>query len=422
MLTTSVGKCKIEKVLLCYKHTILFRRGNEIMSEKGKKNENKTTEEHVSKGNDVKGRVSKKKYKFLKNPIVQMVAPCVVPMIFTAVFWCIALPNEIENINEKLDKIEEMQDNYEVVNTKIDGLSGRISTLESLILNSFKLQPTTKAIESMKIEYTAVDNIYYLSPPTWKKTDIIAKDIESGREYCAEELVGEKLLFPYVNNGQEVIFWGQFDTNNQWNGQCLINVYENEQLILIMDAYYDHGELVWYKQVIPDKTQGNVDIWIISERTNSVGINSGESWNYIREEEYNKKFEFNSVQVTDMIDVDQFIETIDTCIEGYYCGDTANGFYNDDTGSAYLVKYAEDGTVRTLYCGKFKDGQFDDDTGNAWYITKNDNTDYMYYKGNFKSGVTMNDGNSIFENELTLDRILELVGERNFKCELEWQF
>lgn len=107
-------------------------------------------------------------------------------------------------------------------------------------------------------------------------------------------------------------------------------------------------------------------------------------------------------------------------VEGYYHDQTSNGMYNDTTGSAYSVKYADDGTIRTLYVGNMVDGQYEDETGNAWYITKSEDTDYMYYKGFFKAGKTENNKGSVFKNNLTLVDIGNYILGYEFDIELNW--
>lgn len=118
----------------------------------------------------------------------------------------------------------------------------------------------------------------------------------------------------------------------------------------------------------------------------------------------------------------EVIENSDNVIQtGYYSGRTSDGYYNDDTGDAYIIKYFPDGMVKTLYVGKFVDGMFNDRTDNAWYITKEIKTDYMYYKGYFEDGEALGNATSYFEGpSLSIDRINEILKENNFKKELNW--
>lgn len=66
-----------------------------------------------------------------------------------------------------------------------------------------------------------------------------------------------------------------------------------------------------------------------------------------------------------MLDIASFQKFLNLNLVEFYHGNTSNGYYNDDTGNAYLVQYNNSNTVKTLYCGNFKDGVFNDNTGNA---------------------------------------------------------
>ncbi len=398
----------------------IFKRGVLEMTEKKKKKEKSDTN---------KGDTNKRLEAFWYPLIVQIIVLLIVPVAAWLTGF-LSLPETMTDINTRLTNLEseikdlDIKSNFVSINKDITALGNRLSVVEGLVLNnvSFVLQPTDKAIESMKVEYASVKNEFYMSPPTWNSTDIIAKDLVSGKEYSAEELIGEKLLLPYISDGKEVYFYGQFDEKNQWDGNCLINIYANDQLALIMEAEYNHGLLIEYKQVLPAQTLSGENVWIVAERINIGDSNSGDSWNYIRDKECEKDFDFDTVTNEDIMTVQDFRSTIDTYLEGFYHGNTSNGFYNDNTGDAYLVKYNEDGTVRTLYSGMFKDGIFNDGSGNAWYIAKNENTDYMYYQGKFESGKPLHDEASYFENGLTPDRINEILQGKDFNCDLKWDF
>ncbi len=386
---------------------------------------------NVGQSNETSNKVKK----FFSNDIVKVVVAELIVLLVVgfaaSAAGVLALParfTEIEKnmkeLNESVTAINELNlDNrFSNIEKDISGLEDRIARIEyGLMSNDFvKLEPMQSTIESMSIEYMSANNAYYLKAPTWISVEIIAKDAESGQEYRASELAGEKLLLPYVSNGQEVYFYGQFNKNNQWDGNCLINIYKNDNLVLIMEAEYKDGTLIQYRQVIPSVTQAGKNVWVISERESNGDTNSGESWNYIRNDECVKDFDFDSVGGGDMISVEAFKSTINTPAEAYYSGDTSDGMYNDDTGQAYLVKYAEDGTVRTLYVGQFKNGQFHDNTGEAWYITRDDDTEYMYYRGVFKNGAPANNKGNNFENELSIERVNEIINGISFGCDLNW--
>lgn len=325
-----------------------------------------------------------------------------------------------ENNKELNNTIGELKINVAVLNDRTDTMKDHIFALENKIDNVNRYTPTVITKNLLSTSYN--DNkSYSLTSPTWNSSDIIATDSKTGEKYTSEQLAGEKLVFSYIDGKQEVYFLGQYNDNYSWHGDCVINVYENNNLVLIMDAEYNNGELLYYKQVMTHTIKNEIDLWLISERKHNIdGTNTGNTWSYLREEQYQKDFSLDDVEANDIINVRRFKTTINTSLVGYYNGNTSEGLYNDDTGEAYLVRYSLDGTIKTLYMGKFVDGKFDDNTGNAWYITRNDDTDYMYFKGIFKEGVTQQSKNSIFENNLSIQRINEIIEGINFNCKMNW--
>lgn len=192
-----------------------------------------------------------------------------------------------------------------------------------------------------------------------------------------------------------------------------------------MEAIYENGILKDYKQIMQDISSNGEKEWIISDRINEGDYNSGISKIYSREDDYMMEFNFSNVTLDNVLTVNDYIEKIensDNVIQtGYYCGRTSNGYYNDDTGNAYIIKYFPDETIRILYVGNFVDGKFNERTDNAWYITKEINTGYMYYKGYFGDNDPLNNSTSYFEGpSLSIDRINEILEENNFKKELNW--
>lgn len=405
--------------------------------EKKEKSDNMDSIGYKSTPEDIKTKKSIKEIFSAKN-VIEGVFIAVLAAIIIAIITLLvnlkSIPTDISlikkdieslsNANKEIsDDIEELKINYKGIEKDVEFINNRINNLEnlhSLASNTIKLEPEEALVNSITIEKHTVDNEEILSTPQWNETEIIAKGMF--KEYIAQDLVGKKLLIPYYNNGQEVYFYGQFNENNQWNDNCVINIYKDNKLIFIMDAVYDSGIIKTYKQVMPSKTKYGADIWIISERTTNNGTNLGDTWNYIYEKDYLKSFDFDTVTDNDILVVDDFKLNIRSQLEGYYHGNTSNGVYNDDTGNAYLVKYAPDQTIRTLYCGNFKNGYFEDNTNNAWSITRDvdKNSNYMYYKGKFKDGNRVYNKGHKRKSNLTLEDINTYITGRVFNTELNW--
>ncbi len=336
------------------------------------------------------------------------------------------ISNEFAGFDERIDKYFIANDN------KIEDLNERINTIEQALIykNSAQvLYPISDDIIQATTISTEME--YVLSSPTWNSSDIVFINAKNDDTYTADGLVNEKILVTYKIDNKENYFYGQYNKYNQWDGECIINVYENNNLTLIMDAIYDNGTLLTYKQANKFTTKSGINVWNISNRTCKDNYSTGENWYYFRgENEYTKQFTFDTVVSENILKIDDFeskLKDDGSWLEGYYCGITQDGHFNDDTSNAFIVKFFEDGTIRTLYAGNFKDGDFCDTSGNAWYITKETNTTYMYYKGNFYEGHPTKDRNSNFENYLSMDRITDILKENNFdlrdinlKIEIDW--
>lgn len=312
-------------------------------------------------------------------------------------------------IDDKIDTIIKLD-------TQISDLEGKIERIENFIdkNSTLRVVPAFAPV----LEESSENGIFLLRAPTWRSTDIIATDTTTGQEFTAAELSGQKLLLPYTgNNEEEVYFYGQFNENNHWDGDCILNVYKNNNLILITEAEYNDGALLTYKQALSNNKNSE---WIISERKNEGDLNSGDSWKYTSGQVFTKSFNFDTVNAIDICSVNNFNSNLSAKLKEYYHGNTSKGYYNDNTGNAYFISYMDDGTVKTLYVGNFNNGLFDDSTGNAWYITRTAETNYMYFKGIFKKGEPQHDSENIFENDLTFTRIQEIINGKKFNCELKW--
>jgi len=334
----------------------------------------------------------------------------------------VARQNDLERIEEMEQQVEEMNIKLAVLEENTKSMDETLKSIQE-ILNTVavgRLIPTKEAISAIMQEQTVVKSAYVLSAPKWNGETIIAVNQETGKGYKAKELVGQKLLLPYTEGNQKIVFYGSFNKNNQWHGECIINVYTGDNLQLVTEANYDNGVVTDYRQVMPYITSAGNKVWSVSNRTSEENWNSGESWNYYREKEYTMDFDFESITENEVVTIETMKSFIDTDLEGYYVGNTSEGKYNDDSGEAYMVKYASDGTVKTLYKGGIRDGEFHDLTGDAWYISQKENGEYLYYQGEFIDG----DANKKDEDEVTnpfsLEQIHEIVDKLQLNCDLKW--
>lgn len=270
--------------------------------------------------------------------------------------------------------------------------------------------------ESIEAFSESQSNIGTIKLPLFKEYSILLD--ENGNEHTATDLVERKMIISYIENGQEVFFCGQFDQDIKWDGDCLINVYKNNKLIIATSTEYKNGKQESYHQFFSNNGE-----WIYAERICEEGYNSGDTWKYAYTKDYLQNISFDDPSESDMLTPSNFRDELCESLTSRYHGYTTDGEYNDSTGKAYLISFSNEGTVKTLYHGNFKDGNFHDDTGHAWYITRDDkkDTDYMYYMGKFIGGHPVNDENSYFENPISRATFNRLISNKIYDCYMNWE-
>lgn len=319
-----------------------------------------------------------------------------------------SLDNNINNINDDIKNINVILNGE----PNEDGLCTRLAVLEKLI--DIDVISVSSNVTTSVREVSLEPNDTNLVNSNFKSDTYIGTD-SNGNQYIAEDLINQKVLLTYTENGKEIYFLGQYNENYNWNGYCIINSYNSDgTLFSICESNFENGKRLDYKSFYKDS-----DEWIYTDRVCGDNNNTGVSISYNLIYEKVKNFTNTNVRITDILYVDKFIAIINPTMLSYYYGKTSNLLFNDTTGEAYYVSYFEDGTIKTLYQGNFVDGKFNDTTGNAWYIAKEKNTNYMYAKGNFKENTCI-DGDDAFENPVDLNRINEIIKDKYFECELKW--
>jgi len=303
--------------------------------------------------------------------------------------------NQLDTLSKSIEEIRtDISDQSVFIGKRIDSVDERINSIQEQVYVMAGASPELVGLSMSETYQQSVDNCvatldsFVLSNASVQYTSVVAYNAE-GNELTVEDVAQKKLLIPYKENGKECFFYGQLDKHGNWDGECLINIYKDQKLDLITEAVYDSGDLLSFKQAFPNKTarQDGRDVWFFSRRTMKENFSTGETWDYIRNGDYAQTFTYDSVTVEDILSIDDLQLRVAGWLEGYYNGNTSNGAFNDNSGEAYMVKYFEDGTVRTLYTGKFENGNPEDSTNNAWLIGKNNTaSQYFYYNGPVKNG------------------------------------
>lgn len=354
-----------------------------------------------------------------KRPVIALIISIVISLagnqIVSYLYSLVTLPTKINQLVDQ--QVSAYFENDGIINKEENYLVKEENSYEIASLRM--IIPAKQYLESNEISIHMIS----LSNPSWTKNDVIAEETGNGKEYTAEEIIGRPLLIPYVDGKYNILFYGQYNEQYFWDGVCTINVYEGNDLYLITEATYDNGNIISYKQIIQDVSEGSGEKeWIIADRVNKGNSNSGISKIYSRNDDYTMQFDYADVAIENLLtfgDYKEMIENSDETIKRCYSGDTSGGYYNDNSGNAYLVRYTEDGYVDLLYQGRFKNGVFDDDSGDAWYIVKDGNGLYGYFKGVFKNGDRVETSDNK-PKAVLYKNIDDYIDENLFNCDLTW--
>ena len=245
-------------------------------------------------------------------------------------------------------------------------------------------------------------------------SDDIAIDKVTNEKYSLDDLAETRILTTYEENGMHIVFYGQYDYQGRWDGLCVINAYENDVLKYITEAQYVSGRLDSYYQIFEDKR----GFWVESSRIITENGAAGITRKYSGSNDYKTGIDYSNISPKDVIGTYQLLSMVNTKLLSCYNGYTKDGLYEDNTGNAYYISFFNDGTVKTLYVGKFREGQFCDSSNDSWYISKEENTDYMFYKGSFnEDGNPTRGEGTVFINNLTQGQIDEILRD-NLKIEI----
>lgn len=382
--------------------------------------------------------------------VIGAVIAGIILMIITPIFQTVSkkldalmqLPSNVAEIEERLGKIEEML-----------GMGDNEPSSSQSTSNAKSLVIRTTGSYSYSLATAYLNNEDSLENNTLSNVDlgtVIARDDALDKDYTVEELVEKKLLLLSSISSEEgdveSYFYGQFNSNGQWDGNCIINTYLDSKLKQITDAEYSNGVLLNCKQIffytIDSKRYGSsgLDVWAYSDRTKEDGYSSGKTWLYVKVNDYPQKFTADSITPEDIITADQFREGIESPLYACYSGNISGGFFNDKTGDAYMVFFFVDqdfegknlseeekarmlGTIRLLYRGNLEDGDFDDNTGKAWEIAKEINTAYMCsivkYENNTKIWYKASSPPPM--SKAQIDEYVKTIDpEMNFEWPLKW--
>ncbi len=374
--------------------------------------------------------------------ILAIVMPVAVTIIIAIISAAISITKNFSDTDNRILNLE--KDNQNIHST-ISELSTRISEMDSNIDNIIKdinklkeeSSKTNNDITEINNNITEIKEKLNITPirttpditisiagiskeennivhSSFTPITVIGTD-SNDNQYIAEDLINKTILLTYMSENKEVYFLGQYDENYNWDGYCITNVYYLDgSLFGFCESNLENGKRLDYKSLYLDEEDNK---WMYTNKICTDEGNKGISINYDLNYKKIKNFTNSNVRITDILYIDEFIETIKPTINYYYKGYSSDGRFNDNTGEAYYISYLSDGTIKTLYKGNFVKGLFNDDTGNAWQI-KLDNNRYFYYKGNFKNNNHV--GEVTDDDYVTQEEINDIIKDMTFDCELNW--
>lgn len=313
------------------------------------------------------------------------------------------------DVNKLMSDSSEMKE-YLYADDGVKDQLGMITEALNLKIINVTDENVSSSLEGASIEK---NDISY-STSSFSAETCIGTDV-NGNVYMADDLIGETILLTYKEDEKEVFFLGQYNENYHWDGYCVTNAYNSDNSLYgICESNFDDGQRVDFKSICIT----NENEWIYSNRICKKETNTGINIVYTIENKKIKNFTNTNVRINDILYVDDFIENSDTTMIQYYCGNTSQGLFDDDTGNAYTVKYYNDGTVKTLYVGRFSNGTFNDNSGYAWDIAySQDYGFYVYNTGNFKNG----NAEKKSTESISIEDINKIIAEYDFACELKWR-
>ncbi len=354
------------------------------------------------------------------NPFISAVIASLIPTALIAFVGLAILPYRITNLE---DDISRLNDTVDEIDKRYTEFEMRLSVVEKVNLTVPLLHPTEVVSSAINDQLYSIENEAFLLSSVFTSNEIIATNELTKESYTPKQLADEKLFLTYQEDGKDVYFFGTFNSNNHWDGDCLINVYDGSELVRITEGIYDDGILLNYRQAFVEPDIKGELTWYISDRVHTEEYNSGQTLLF----DYQKvemDFQTTDVSNKDLLFVEDLLIKVQHNLKGFYSGNTANGQYNDLTGKAYYVGYDDDGTIKTLYVGGFENGVFNDSSHNAWMVGRSveQNADYMYVKGEFKKGQTVLYDEDYSEHNLTQERIDQILAGSgiDFECPLNW--
>ena len=211
---------------------------------------------------------------------------------------------------------------------------------------------------------------------------------ENGDALFFDDVIGRNIYTSYANNmGGLDWFYGSLNNNGRWDGDIVLNSYNaSGTLVAILEATYNDGSRVGERYISMTPSLMSVGHIVIRDAMYYGSHTDGVSKTF-SQFSFSEGIYFKSSRPVRTSDLD----LDDGHLIQFYYGEIRGGYFNDNSGEAYLVNFNDDGTIRIIYSGRFANGHFND-VGQAsfWIVLSNDETQYMFYQGPFANGQPLN--------------------------------
>ena len=138
------------------------------------------------------------------------------------------IEKNVDDLNSRIDTVES-NFNQKIDETKsdisgdIEDVGDDITRLENLILPFLHLKPSAEVQQQITYAYGEVNRVEQSGGLILTSASVVAYN-DHGAEFTANQLSDIKLLLPYHEGKQNVFFYGQFDEENRWDGDCLVTI------------------------------------------------------------------------------------------------------------------------------------------------------------------------------------------------------
>lgn len=356
---------------------------------------------------------------FFKKPIPAAVLSSVLAtLICTIAQSIITIPKAISKTvddPEYVAKLSESIGNYNNVNNNSDSKSQSSSDNNNYVtvnlISGAQLENYSEELEESLGDVVSVEKKDVSKSRTANsKDEIVATDV-NGKEYTADELIGQQVTLKYTDETEHkiVYFTGSYNENYHWDGLCLTNSYnENGTFYGACSSNFDDGVRENYESIIVSAENE----WQYADKVCSDAGNDGINITYSGETDVQITYS-DEEQIT-LLSVKKIYDALlpDLQITSYYKGKTVNEKYEDESDQAYLLNFDDCGRILLIYQGPFQKGfPNSNDEYNGWEIAYS-NKNHCYYcnEGEFINGRATD----YASDSITEDKIKEYIKQKNF--------